>query len=494
MNERRRARDAAGAAPAGWVLRLVGDGRLSAAAVGGSLVAVALIVHLAGGGAASVRATVDDVRAAVLACPATPAAGASTDRLTVSTALGEKADGAMRVDELPGEDKPTLRRTQPGVSRINLSGTDSPAAVVRATGGLAPGLAAERVVAVGEGPTRGLSSASCLPAGASAWFVGASTQTGRQSQLVLTNAAGTSASVDLTLWDEAGRLDVPNVSELVVAARSTRVVSLEGLADNRRRIAVGVVVDRGQVSAALHLAEIGGRGADWLDPLVRPAKKLVVPGIPAEAHDRKLFLLAPGDRDAIVKIRVLGTTTDFAPAGADVVELRAGQVQEVDLNAADPGQPLAVVLTSDVPVVGAVRTIAKIGGGKEQAWAGPAAALSGPTAVPDGRSGDGSRTRLLLAAPDEAAEVKILVYAGTGKPRTRTVTIEAGRLLVLDPGPKGVDRYSVVIEAVSGSVHAARVLRIDEAGITVTSLDTGRFTVESPAVVPDLTVTTVERD
>lgn len=499
MSERtpgRRRADGPGSQPVGdLAVRVIADGRLTATAVAGVLLALALIVQVAGGGATQVGATVDEVRTAELACPTTPAVGAGADRLTVAAAPGQEVRGAMRVDELSGAAKPKLRRTKPGVSGVDLSGTTAPAAVVRATGGLAPGLAAERIVAIGEGPARALSSTTCLAAGASAWFVGASTTAGRQSRLVLTNIEGTSASVGLRLWDEGGRVDVAGINELVVEPRSTRVISLDGLAPDRRRLGVGVEVEVGQVSSALHLAEVGGRGADWLDPLIRPTRRLVVPGISAEAQDRKLFLLAPGDRDAIVKVRVLGVDSDFAPAGADVVELPAGTVREVDLNAADPGRALSVVVSSDAAVVAAVRTIAKVGAGPEQAWAGPAAALTGPTSVPDGRAGAGTRTRLLLAAPDGDAAVRLVVYAGSATPRTRTVKVAAGRTLVLDPGPRGSTSYTVVLEPVldSGPVYVARVLSIDAAGLTVSSLDTGRFSVELPAVVPDLTAPTVAR-
>ncbi|MGQ0845333.1 MAG: DUF5719 family protein [Sporichthyaceae bacterium] len=496
MSERRRARET-GPAPSGLVLRVVADGRLTVAVVAGVLAVVALVVQVVGGGAAPVRASTDDVRTTVLACPRVPAAGAATDRLTVAAALGENArakGSAMRVDELPGTDKPKLRSAGSGISRVDLGGGTAPAAVVRATGDLAPGLAAERVVEIGEGPTRSLSSLHCLTAGASAWFVGASTTGSRQSRLVLVNTERTLASVDLRLWDESGPVEVPEADEVLVQPRSTRVISLEGLAGDRKRLGIGVEVDRGQVAAALHLAEIGGRGADWLDPLMRPARRLVLPGLPAEAGDRKLFLFVPGERDAIAKVRVLGTDNEFAPAGADVVDLRAGQVRELDLDAADPGRALTVVVNSDVPVVAAVRAVAKVGGAAEQAWTAPVAALTGPTALADGRGASGEKTRLLLAAPDGAATVRVLVYLGGGAPKTRTVQIEAGRTLVLDPGGKGASRYTVVLEPMPGSgpVHAARVLTTG-AGMTVTGLDTGRFSVELPAVVPDLTATTVER-
>jgi hypothetical protein len=45
----------------------------------------------------------------------------------------------------------------------------------------------------------------------------------------------------------------------------------------------------------------------------------------------------------------------------------------------------------------------------------------------------------------------------------------------------------------SGPVHVARMLRIDAAGWTVTSLDSARLTVQLPAVVPDLSAATAER-
>lgn len=499
MSGRRRAAAPAGGArsPNEVLLRVLADGRLSAGAVAGGLLVLALIVQLAGGGAATVRATSDDVRAAVLACPAAPALGAAADRLTVAAAPAEPktTKGAMRVDELPADTDPKLRRTSPGIARVDLSGTKSPAAVVRATGGLAPGLVAERASAITEGPARSLSTVTCTPAGASAWFVGASTLSKHQSRLVLTNPEGTPASVGLEFWDSDGAVEVPNTDEIEVPARSVRIISLDGLVPDRKRIGLGVEVSTGQVAAALHMAEISGRGADWLDPLVSPARRLVLPAIAAEADDRKLFLMAPGDRDAIVKVRMLGQDNEFAPAGADVVELRAGQVKELNLNAADPGRALTAVINADVPVVAAIRTVATVGSAPEQAWTGPAAELTGPTTIADGRGGSAGRTRLLLAAPAGDVTLTLTLHVGKAEPKTRTVKVAAGRTLVLDPGGKGVNRYTVTLAPTSGSgpVHIARMLRIDDAGWTVTALDSARLTVQLPAVVPDLSAATAQR-
>jgi hypothetical protein len=369
-----------------------------------------------------------------------------------------------------------------------------PAQLARGAGSLAPGIAAEMLTQADSGPARGLSGASCVLPGTRFWFVGASTGGGRRDRLVLTNADATPAVVSLRLLTDGGPVEVPNSTDISVAPGSAREIPLDGMAPGRARLTVGVVVTRGRVAAALHDQDTPGtasNGIDWIAPAPEPARTVVIPGVPDGTLGRRLQLVAP-DSDAIVNVRLISKDNDFVPAGVDTLALEAGKVAEFDLSPAAGTQAVGVVITSDQPVLGAVRVTRTAGPVTDVAYATAAAPLSTPATLPDGRGGTWWRTRLLLTAPAGAATVIVRPLLASGPGPERVVTIAAGRTLSIDPETTGADRYAVVVtpQPGSGPVYAARVLRANASDITIVPLLGGRFTVVLPRVVSDLTATT----
>jgi hypothetical protein len=463
------------------------------------LVVAAVLVQLVGGGATKVRAVTDRVRAAELVCPAPAVRGAGTAATVTLSARppGDDAPrtGSVTVTEVGGAVAPRIQVTRAGAARIDVTTSAAGAAVIRGQEGLAPGLGGGLVEVTTAGPGRGLSAAACTAPSPTAWFVGASTAAGRSDRLVLTNPDATAAAVDLHFWDEHGTLDVPNSDDIEVPPNQAVSLPLDGMSAGHQRLAVQVSLTRGQVSAALHDTDAPGinvRGSDWLNPTVRPARRVVIPGLPDHATERKLNVLVPGDTDAIVHVRLLGPDNDFAPAGADTLEVPAGQVGEYDLSKVDPNGAYTVVLTSDQPVVAAAHSVAVSHKLSDVAWSTAAAALTTPAAVPDARGGAAGATRLLLAAPDGPATVRVDVYTTSGTPHSITVVIPTGRSLVIDPGPAGVTRYSLVVVPVSGTAYGAALLRISD-GLSVTPLLPSRVAVRTPAAVPDVTAVTAGR-
>ena len=463
------------------------------------LLVAAVLVQLVGGGASKVRAVTDAVRSAELVCPAPAVRGAGT-AATVTLSARPPGDDAPRlgsavVAEVGGVAAPRIKVSKAGTSRVDVTTSQAAAAVIRGQEGLAPGLAAELVEVTTAGPGTGLSTVACTAPGSTAWFVGASTAGGRSDRLVLANPDAAAASVDLHFWDEHGKLDVPNATDIAVPPNGSVSLPLEGMSAGHQRLAVQVSLTRGQVSAALHDTDAPGidvRGSDWLAPAARPTRRVVIPGLPDHTADRKLEVLVPGDTDAIVHVRLLGRDNDFAPAGADTLEVRAGQVSEYDLSKADPNGAYTAVLTSDQPLVAAVRSVALAHTVSDLAWSTAAAAITTPAAVPDARGGAAGSTRLLLAAPDGPATVRVDVYTNSGTPHSTTVSIPAGRSLVVDPGPKGLTRYSVVVVPITGTTYGAALLRVGD-GLSVSALVPSRVAVRTPAAVPDVTAVTAGR-
>jgi hypothetical protein len=222
---------------------------------------------------------------------------------------------------------------------------------------------------------------------------------------------------------------------------------------------------------------------------------VVVPGLPAGPGERRLQVLVPGDADAIVTVRLLADGGGFAPAGADVVQVRAGAVAEVDLAAAAAGADVAVELTSDVPVTAGLLARTAPGRGElpELAWTAAAPGLTHdrPGVLAQASGGGAARSRLTLAAPAAAATVD-LVPLPPARSAPLRVSVPAGAQVVVDAarlrlGAGGA--VAVVPVAGSGPVVAARILT--EAGprgalLTVSPVYAGRYAVPVPSARADL--------
>lgn len=479
-------------------------GPRTAAAVAGALALVAVVAQVVGGsGAADIDPITDEVRAAELACPAPVVTGdgaTSTATLVAPPADGGPTDaaalsGAATFADLAGAGTagagPRARIAAPG--RVDLAAGGLGPLVARGTGDLAPGLAAELLTLAPRGSVRGVASLPCAQAAAAAWFVGASTAAGRRDRLVLTNPEGTPALVDLRFWNEAGPVPAPpNSSGIEVPPGGVVSIPLDGMTAGHQRLAIGVDAVGGRVAAAVHDIDAAGiqpRGIDWIAPVAAPARTVVLPGVPDGKLGRTLQLLVPGGTDAIVRVRLLTQDNSFAPAGLDPLEVKAGTVGEYDLGAAANGQAAAVVVTADRPVLAAVRVTRSAKNVADVAYATGAAALTTPAALPAGRGPRASTTRLILAAPRGDAEVTVTVLLPTGAAAPGTVKIPAGRIVVVDPAPKGDGAYSALIAptAASGPVYAARVLRSGDTALTISALLPGRYTVSIPGIEADLT-------
>lgn len=470
-------------------------------AVAGGLALIALVVQVVGGsGAGSIEPVVDDIRIAELACPAPVVTGENvSSAVTMVAPPGQDgsaapAGGLATLGDLgrAGTDAPRAKLTAPGRTALDVSRIGAPQ-VARATGALAPGLAAELITSGRSGSARGLEAIPCAGSGPTAWFVGASTAAGRRDRLVLSNPENIPAQVDLRFWNEKGPVAAPaNSAGIDVPALQAVSIPLDGMTAGHQRLGVSVTATSGRVAAAVHDIDERGvqpRGIDWIAPAVAPARTVVLPGLPDGKLGRSLQLLAPGDTDAIVKVRVLTPDNDFAPAGLDTVDLKAGQVGAYDLSAATETSGSALVVTSDRPVVAAVRVTRTVKGSTDIAYATAAPVLNAPAAIPAGQGARGTTTRVSLAAPRGAAQVVVSVIGAGGAVPPRTVDIPDGRAVTIDPAPKGGGSYSIMITPAAGSgpVHAARLLRGGTSDLAITAVVPGRFTVSIPGIEPDLT-------
>ncbi|MGH8970568.1 MAG: DUF5719 family protein [Actinomycetes bacterium] len=381
-----------------------------------------------------------------------------------------------------------------------------PPLVATAARGLAPGFAASMVTRVPSGDLRGLLGTPCLAPGTDFWFVGSGAVVGQRGRVYLTNPETAPAVADVTLYGPDGPIDAPAGRGVSVAAGGQEVLLLDALAPEQERLAVHVQVHQGRLSAALRDQQVAGldpRGSDWVQPAAAPARRVVVPGVPGGAGERRLQVLVPGRSDAIVRVRLLGVDGSFAPAGLDVVESTAGAVGDVDLAPQIKGEEVALELSSDVPITAGL--LARVGGtdGRlvELGYGATALPLTAaaPGVVPDVRRGATTRSLLTMAAPGKEATVEVAPMApATGTPVT--VEVPPGRQVSLDLSEVSEDAaFAVTVVPTPGSgpvVVSRAITEAESRGPLLTSSPVlpGRFTVPVPAVVADLSTGLRSRD
>lgn len=461
-----------------------------------------LALALAGAAAAALPAPVDrplpplrgeqtsPVTTAVRVCPE-PAA--QTGVATTVTVVGRPdaaspAPAGATLAPLDGPDRPVV--TLPaagGAAAYPVPAPGSTPLVARATGGLAPGFAAEQLSRAASGDRRGLADVACAAPGTDFWFVGGGTTVGRRGRLVLTNPLDTPAQVDVTLYGPDGVVAAPGGRGLRVGPRASRVLLLDALAPGLTRTAVHVQVRAGRVAAALAQQVQQGltpAGWDWVPVAAGPARTLTIPGVPPGGGARLLRLVAPGDRDATVQLRLLTSDGSFTPPGGDVVALPAGSVAEVDLSAGLRGRPAAVLVEADVPVTGGV--VARTGadpagsappagsaagsGGGPAELAYTAAAPLLDAAVPVAPPPAGVAASLLLTATERDATVTVTPVPAAGAagsagsaapegPASQTVAVPARRTVSVPlPAAGAAGALLVRVQPGSGPVVGARLL------------------------------------
>ena len=431
-------------------------------------------------------AVVEPVGSVSVVCPEPGAAEDLGVRLTAAVVPdlpGQDREGLARIVTLPGDRSASAKITVPGgQTQLLAYGIVRPPAEGVAVGGLAPGFVADQWSRDPQGEGRGLASLACAPATASAWYVGGGATVGRRTRILLVNVEDTAAQVDVLVFGPDGPIEAPAGRGVVVRPGSRQVLRLDALVPGAKATAIHVLARTGRVASAVSDIEVKGLealGSDWIPPSTAPDRTVLVPGVSDGPGPRLLSILAPGDADAAVSVRVLTGEGTFAPVGLETIDAPAGQVVTVDLATALEGQSATVELRSDQPVVAGLRQrIEREGELVETFYSTGAPLLTGPAAVTNLPATRDTRVRLSLTAPSEAAavDVALLPYDGgdgAAKPTGRqTVEIGAGKVVNVDlPVPTGVEWYTAVVRPREGSgpiVAAHRVVEPGANGLLVT--------------------------
>lgn len=437
------------------------------------------------------------VEQATLVCPGVAAIrGSSTG--VVSAAAPATGPGALRLEVLGADPAAAPLASAPaGASSLRYeapAGT-SRTLVLRGTGTLAQGLAGGVLRRSQSGAGRGLSSVACTPPSADRWFVGAGAVVGERASIHLTNVDAAPASVDVVVYGSKGPQQ-PTAAQGVLVAPGRRVeLPVDALVPGEAATAIHVVTRSGRVSAAVLDTQVAGldpRGVDWVPAASAPATSVVVPGVPGDTDARRtLHLVAPGESDALVRVRLVTSEGTVAPVGLETLEVPAGQLFSLALDSLSVQGPFAVLLDSDQPVVAGVRVVRGARGRiPDFAFAAGAPALDGPAVVTQAPRTGGVTTTLLLSATGDTDAVLTLVGAKPGEAPTGSsrITVPAGQTLAVPLGSAAAPWMVVTPVAGSGPVHAGWVLA--EAGargplVTAQPMNSAPVTVTVPAARPD---------
>lgn len=311
--------------------------------------------------------------------------------------------------------------------------------VLRASG--ANPLGAAQTQTLDTATLRGLTATACVEPANEQWLVGGSTALGSSSTVTVGNPNTVPATVKFSLFDTAGEVASSQTVGVLVPPGAERTVALNGFAPGRDGLAVRVESTGASVTAALGLSQteqLSPKVADIETRQLAPSTRLVIPG-PANISGEDMHgdgdggsagdssgmvvrVLAPGRDGGTATVRALRPKGGAVELGT--VKLKAGALGQLKV-AKWPADATAVVVTSDVPVVGGVLGTASAGGFSDGGWFAPAPEIAAGTTVAVPIVADGQ----LVIANDGDSTATVSLGQGDGK-QTSTVSVPAGAAVI----------------------------------------------------------------
>lgn len=341
--------------------------------------------------------------------------------------------------------------------------------VVQASGSMARGLEVEQISA------GGLPLARCDSPGTDFWFVGPGQHSVARIQLFLVNAGSQAAAANVEISTDAGPLQGSPDTGIAVPPHSMVVQSLAPVLHASRAVALHVRTSTGQVVAAVQETTHAGASGAWLPAAQAPGTQVILPGLPAAAGTRQLFVAVPGTQSAHLKLTAVSSKGSYQPTGSTGLDIPGGSAVSIPLPSLS-GVPAALKLSSNVPVTAS----AMLTGGSSGApgvFTAASLPLEEQGVVAYNRAGGGAASQLVLSAPGRAVRAQITQIGATGPAgAAQTVRIRAGHSLVTQLGKRGGSghgsTFSVMITPLAGSgqLYAGRVITSSGTGGKVQSI------------------------
>ena len=263
-------------------------------------------------------------------------------------------------------------------------------------------------------------SVLCTAPATSQWFVGGTSDVSSKGVIYLVNSGLSVSIADIFTWSENGEQAVKTIS---LKANSTVAVKLDSLAPGDSNIVVKVVARSGRVNSFLVDERVKGLqklGGDSVNAISAPARKLVISGIPQQIVKKKvpthyLRLFVPGVADANFTLELLSSNGRFIPIGYNERKLISGSVVELKLTPEVAKGAFAIQLTSDQPLVAAIRSRATSNGNSDFLWSTPSPALA-PMQIAIG----GILPKIIFAG--DAIAIDLKVEFSNGKVKEQSIT------------------------------------------------------------------------
>ena len=324
------------------------------------------------------------------------------------------------------------------------SGSSEAPATLTATGANGVLIAGSQSQQLAGEDLTGLATSACAEATADSWLVSGSTVTGRSSTVVLSNPTAVTATVDLTIFSEAGLVAAPGANGITVPAGSQKVLTLAGLAPDAVSPVIHVAATGGRVLATVQQSVIRGLapgGIDVAGPTEAPALGHTIAGVqvvstsaiaeratdPASSDlPAALRIYVPGSAGATVSVVFKSETLGVPDVTANYSAL-AGVVTDFPFPSL-PDDNYSLTVASDQPVVAGARS-AVVSGGTDFSWYQASPAISGTFLF---STPIGPNPRLMLAN-NQTGDAAVTVTSAGGAPVTATVAGNAATGIPLAP-------------------------------------------------------------
>ena len=263
-------------------------------------------------------------------------------------------------------------------------------------------------------------SVLCTAPATSQWFVGGTSDVSSKGVIYIVNSGLSVSIADVFTWSENGEQAVKTFS---LKPNSIGSVKLDSLAPGDSNIVVRVVARSGRINSYLVDERVTGLqklGGDSVNAISDPARNFVITGIPQQLVNNKapnhyLRLFVPGVADANFTLELLSSNGRFIPIGFNERKLASGKVVELKLKPEVAKGAFAIKLTSDQPLVAAIRSRATSNGNSDFVWSTPSPALT-PLRIAIG----GISPRIIFAG--DAIAVDLRVEFLNGKVKEQSIT------------------------------------------------------------------------
>ena len=297
-------------------------------------------------------------------------------------------------------------------------------------------------------------SVLCTAPVTSQWFVGGTSDVSSKGVIYIVNSGLSVSIVDVFTWSENGEQAVKTIS---LKANSTAAVKLDSLSPGDSDIVIKVVARSGRVSSFLIDERVKGLqklGGDSVNSISSPAKKFVISGIPQQLVKKKspthyLRLFVPGVADANFTLELISSNGRFIPVGFNERKLVSGKVVEFKLKPEVAKGAFAIKLTSDQPLVAAIRSRATSNSNSDFVWSTPSPALA-PMQIAIG----GILPKIIFAGDSIAVDLRI--EFSKGKVKEQSIT---GSDLVSWQVPNNATAITILragVDNYAGALIAAR--------------------------------------